>query len=181
MYERQRNMPKKPPVPNIQRAGTYGDLDWDFPDRGWGFGKDVPGPAVCSRCHAYLETDHWKYDERRYSELKKQPDVHQMLCPGCTRIERRIYEGEIIIRHDWNGVDKAQVLNLIHNEEARERITNPSARIALLEDRGEEIYILTTTQFLARRIGTELEKAYRGSLKVMPLRQERFTRVRWTL
>jgi hypothetical protein len=48
-----------------------------------------------------------------------------------------------------------------------------------MEDRGDELYILTTTQFLAKRIGKELQKAYRGLLKVSDLPRERFTRVRW--
>ncbi len=114
-------------------------------------------------------------------DLKALPETHQVLCPGCTRIEKRLYEGEVRIRHHWNGVDKSEVLHLIHNEEARERITNPTARIALMEDRDDEIYLLTTTQFLARRIGTELQKAYKGNLTIDHLPRERFSRVRWEL
>jgi NMD protein affecting ribosome stability and mRNA decay len=162
-----------------KRAAYTGDLNWFFPDSQFADQEDIPGPAVCSRCHAYLETDHWLYDERRSNALRDQPDVHLTLCPGCLRVERRLYEGEVIVHHDWSEVAKTDALNLIHNEEARARATNPSARIALMEDRDGELYILTTTQFLAERIGKELKKAFKGSLKVMPLPRERFTRVRW--
>ena len=175
-----RNRPRKPPVVDQNRIAMPRDLSWRFEDRQFATPLDVPGPAICERCHSYLETDHWLYDERRYQELKKRPDIHIMLCPGCTRIEKRLYEGEVIVHHNWQAVDKHEVLNLIHHEEARARITNPTARIALMEDRGDDLYILTTTQFLAERIGKELHKAYRGTLKLMPLPRERFTRVRWT-
>jgi len=175
-----RNRPRKPPLEYQNRAAMQGDLTWRFPDNQFVTREEVPGPAICSRCHSYLETDHWRYDEHRYLQLKDRPDIHVMLCPGCSRIEKRLYEGEVIAHHDWSAVDKQEVLNLIHHEEARARSTNPTARIALMEDRGDDLYILTTTQFLAERIGKELHKAYRGTLKVMPLPREKFSRVRWT-
>ncbi|HEX2948758.1 MAG TPA: hypothetical protein VHV83_04195 [Armatimonadota bacterium] len=155
------------------------DLRWRFIDRRFDDSEDPAGPAICSRCHAYLEEDHWLYNEHRYRELKEQPDINVILCPGCTRVEKRIYEGEVIAHHRWDVVDKGDVMNLIHNEEARARATNPTARIALMEDRGDELYILTTTEFLAKRIGRELQKAYRGSVTTSDLPRERFVRVRW--
>ncbi len=171
--------PRKPTVIDQQQVGAQADLTWLFPDRQFQSHLEVPGPAICDRCHAYLETDHWLYNERRHLELKAQADTHVTLCPGCMRVERRLYEGEVTIRHRWDAVAKDEVLHLIHNEEARLRATNPSARIAMIEDRGDELYVLTTTQFLAARIGKELYKAYRGVLQVTPLPRERFTRVRW--
>ena len=161
-----------------QRAVAY-DLTWRYPDRALIERLEVPGPAICSRCHAYLETDHWLYDEHRFHEIEQRPDVHVMLCPGCLRVERRLYEGEVTIRHHWNSAEKHEMLNLIHHEEARARATNPSARIALMEDRDGELYLLTTTQFLAERIGKELRKARQGALTVTPLPRERFSRVCW--
>lgn len=159
------------------------DLTWRFPDRRFDQDHhlDVPGPAICTRCHAYLELDHWRYDEHRYRELKAQPDISEILCPGCTRVERRIYEGEVTVQHRGDQAEKQTMLHLIHNEEARARVNNPSARIALLEDRDgdDTIYVLTTTKFLAKRIGRELQKAFHGIIKVDELPQERFTRVRW--
>lgn len=127
-----------------------------------------------------VNLDHWRYGEKRYRELEHQSDVHVTLCPGCTRVEKRVYEGEVTLRSDWTHVNKQEALRLIEHEEARERATNPSARIAHLVDRGDEIYLLTTTQFLAHRIGRELFKAFRGAVKEDPLPYERFTRVRWT-
>lgn len=176
-----RNVSRQPVMKQNKRAALLGDLNWRFIERQFDDKEDPAGPAICTRCHAYLETDHWMFDEQRYRQLKAEPGTHTMLCPGCTRIERRLYEGEVTIRHNWDSVTKDEVVHLIHNEEARERITNASARIALMEDRGDELYLLTTTQFLARRIGTELQKAYKGSLKVSGMRQERFSRVLWEL
>ena len=167
------NAIRKPPV------DQQGDLTWRYPDRRFDDQEILRGPAICSRCHSFLETDHWRYDEQHYRALKEKPDIHVTLCPGCTRIERRLYEGEVVIHSDWNQVNKQDLLNLIHNEESRARATNPTARIALLEDRGDTVYLLTTTQFLAKRIGRELTKAFHGEVSIQDLPRERFSRVRW--
>jgi len=159
--------------------GVAYDLTWRYPDPQFIEPLEVPGPAICSRCHAYLETDHWLYNEHRFHELEQRSDIHVTLCPGCLRVERRLYEGEVTIRHHWGDAEKNEILNLIHHEEAKARITNPSARIALMVDRDNELYLLTTTQFLAERIGKEINKARQGTLTVTPLPRERFSRVRW--
>lgn len=155
------------------------DLTMRYVDRRFDDKEDIAGPAICKRCHAYLETDHWLYSEKRRRELQERPDVTVTLCPGCSRVERRLYEGEVRIYHGGNEALKQELLNLIHHEEARARIHNPMARIALLEERGDEIYLLTTTEFLAKRIGQELRKAHRGVLKLNRLPRERFMRVTW--
>jgi hypothetical protein len=159
---------------------AQGDLQWRFPERQFANEeKDIREPAICGRCHAYLDMNHWHYGEQRYMELKAQPDVRMILCPGCSRVERRLYEGEVVALHGGDLAQRDMMLHLIHNEEARERVENPTARIALMEEHGDEIYILTTTQFLARRIGTELQKAFHGELTINHLRREKFTRIRW--
>jgi NMD protein affecting ribosome stability and mRNA decay len=167
------------PVIHQDRVGAQRDLTMRFVDRQFDDHEALPSPTICPRCHAHRERGQWRYDEQRYRALLTQPDMPTHLCPGCERIERRMYEGEVTARHDWSAVSKEEALNLINHEEARARASNPGARIAVVEDRGDELYILTTTQFLAKRIGRELEKAYRGVARVMHLPRERFTRVYW--
>lgn len=170
----------KQPMDEGVAVDVPGDNRIRYPDRAFDGVEVPPGPALCTRCHAFLETDHWRYDERHYRELQERGGAQTTLCPGCTRVERRLYEGELVLRHSgWQRIEKGEVLNLIHNTEARVRAANPTARIALLEDRGDELYILTTTRFLAERIGKALYRAYKGELEIMPLPRERFTRVRW--
>lgn len=172
---------RKPPAVKGNREGSLHDMLWLFPDKRFVPAGAMESPAVCDRCHASLRTDHWVYDERRYAETVAQPDVHVTLCPGCLRVERRLYEGEVTVRHRWNVFNKDMVLHLIHNEEARLRAANPAARIALIEDRGDALYILTTTQFLAERIGKALQASCHGALRLSRLPRERFTRVWWEL
>lgn len=174
-----RKAPRTPPEVNQNRAAMQRDLTWLYPERQFADHEKIEGPAICERCHAYLETDHWRYDEQRYRVLQAASGVTTTLCPGCRRVERRLYEGEVTIAHPWTAVSKDEVLHIIHNEEARVRQQNPAARVALIEDHGDELYLLTTTQFLAARIGKALQKAHQGALTLSPLPRERFTRVRW--
>lgn len=159
---------------------TQGDLQWRFPERQFeDKAPDIPGLAICPRRHAYLDLNRWCSGEQRHRVLQALPGVRETLCPGCTRVERRLYEGEVAAVYGGDPARRTLMLNLIHYKEARERVGNPTARIALLEEHDDELYLLTITQFLARRIGTELPKAFHGELSIPHLPYEKFTHIRW--
>jgi NMD protein affecting ribosome stability and mRNA decay len=155
-------------------------LDWRYPDRRFDRQvPDEPGILICPACHAVSVEKRWFVDEAKYAELQNRSDVRHTLCPGCWRIARRIYEGDVLLRSPLLVEHKADVLNLIYNEEERARADNPLSRLAYIDDRGDEISILTTTEFLAERIGKAFQKAYDGELSIQHLPRERFCRVRW--
>jgi hypothetical protein len=169
------------PFARHARAEQLPDLNWRFPDARFDDDRHEtpPGPAVCTRCHAYLETDHWSYGEARARELAALGGTARLLCPGCTRVQRRLYEGEVRIQLRGGMAPREEVMGVVHHEEARARSTNPTARIAHLEEHADELYLLTTTQFLALAIGRALQHAFHGELTVQDLPHERFRRVRW--
>jgi hypothetical protein len=143
-------------------------------------GRDaVAGQVICSTCMSFSDGKHWHMDEERYLQLRSEPDVQVQRCPACQKIERQMYDGEIVLEGDWMVDNKDEILNFIHNEESRAMSTNPMARIASLEDRGDSIYILTTSSALARRIGAGIESAFNGELELQKLQYEDFIRVRW--
>ena len=173
----------KPTEREVMREEVGRTEDWLFPDNRnpeANPAPDVPGDLICPRCHAISREKRWFLDEPLYETLKRDPSTRAVVCPGCEAIEREMYDGEVVLRSHLLAANKETALSLIHNEEARVRQDNPLARLASVQDRGDEIYVLTITPFLARRIGREFEKAYGGKLEVQKLPQERFTRVRWT-
>jgi hypothetical protein len=143
-------------------------------------GKTAPkGQLICPSCMSFSDGKHWHMDEERYLQLRSEPNVSVVQCPACEKIERQMYDGEIVLEGDWMVDNKEEILNFIHNEEARAMSTNPMARLASLEDRGDSIYILTTSSTLARRIGVGIESAFNGELDLQKLQYEDFIRVRW--
>ncbi len=141
--------------------------------------ESLPGRIICPVCHAISDGRHWLLDEDTYQKLRQSPDVRVELCPADQKILRQMYDGEIVLQGGWLDGHKAEVLNWVRNEERRARDTNPLSRLASVEERDGSIYILTTSQSLARRIGAGLKSAFKGRLKMQKLPYEAFTRVRW--
>jgi hypothetical protein len=153
--------------------------DWRFPEKRIERGLDRPGLVLCPRCHAISEQKRWYYDERRFEQLGQRPDAQFIVCDGCMRIERQMYGGEVLLRSPLLIANKEQAKHLIYHTEEQAKTNNPLARLASVDDHGEEIAVLTTTAWLAVRIGKEFKKAFGGNVQVQRLPQEKFARVRW--
>ncbi|MHB1415299.1 MAG: BCAM0308 family protein [Chloroflexota bacterium] len=153
--------------------------DWRFPEKRFEKGEDKPGLLLCPRCHAISEIKRWYYDEDRYQELKNKQEAQFAVCPGCERIERQIYEGDVVLRGPFLAQHKEEALHLIYHAEDQARQKNPISRLASVEDNGDEVKVITTTRWLAERIGKEFRKAFNGDLEIQRLPREKFSRVRW--
>jgi hypothetical protein len=154
-------------------------VDWLIPRRTAEAGLDEPGTIVCPRCHAISVQKRWFLDEAAYERLRSAPQTRLLVCPGCRRIERQMYDGEILLRSPLLVTNKVQALHLIQHEAERARRVNPLCRLASVEDRGDEIAILTTCVALAERIGKAFRDSFKGKLVLQRLPGERFVRVRW--
>jgi hypothetical protein len=143
---------------------------------------EIPGlvhTLVCPACHAILREEAWFVDEEQYRRLDGQPGVWPTLCPGCMRVARGMYEGEVILSSRLLVLSKSAALDLISNEEERARCTNPLSRLTAIDDNGDEIKVLTTTPILAERIGQAFRKVYDGNLEIKRTPMEKVARVRW--
>lgn len=139
----------------------------------------MPGRAICSTCHAIWDDKHWTLDEPRYQAMAIDPATTVLQCPGCVKVERQEYDGEVTLKSPLIPENIDSVLGLITNTERRVREHNPIARIASLTVEDDSIRVLTISTFLAERIGKELEKAYDGQLSVKHAEREEFIRVTW--
>ena len=169
----------KPTEREVRRAQVGKSEDWRFPHKKYEKGKDHPGVIVCPRCHAISEQKRWYVDEQRYAQLVKMSGVEEVVCPGCRRIEAHVYEGEVLLKSPLLVGRKNEALSLIQNTAEEARLENPISRVASVDVRDGEIYVLTTTRWLAERIGKEFAKAYGGELKIDRPPREKFARVRW--
>ncbi len=160
------------PIEADSIRGNYPRKDFEGPEA-------VQGQVICPVCHAISDGKHWLLDEEEYRRLRQDPNVRVELCPADERIRRQMFDGEVMLRGEWLQTHKEEVLNWVRNEEKRARSTNPMARLATVQEREGGIYILTTSQALARRIGSGLKSAFKGRLTIQRLPYETFTRVRW--
>jgi NMD protein affecting ribosome stability and mRNA decay len=137
------------------------------------------GTVVCPRCHAIWDNKHWHLNEEDYNRLRMDETIEKVVCPGCEKIERGEYDGQVTLRSSLIPENEQAILGLIHNTEDHIREHNPLARIASLQVKGDTIEVLTISPFLAERIGKELRKAYHGQLDISHPEREEFVRVTW--
>jgi len=134
---------------------------------------------ICPACHAILKDESWFVDEALYRQLDGQPGVRPSLCPGCLRVVRGRYEGEVVLQSPLLALTKAAALQLIGQEELRAHRANPMSRVTAVEDRGDEITVLTTTTILAERIGRVFRRMFDGRLEIQRPPVAQHYRVHW--
>lgn len=131
-------------------------------------------PTICPQCGAV-------YHEGRWQWLKAPPKAHQETCPACHRIHDDYPCGFVTLQGAFFDAHRDEIMNLIHNEEKRERAEHPLKRIMAIEaTKGGGTLVSTTDIHLARSIGEALHHAYQGELKFHYNPEENLLRVNWT-
>lgn len=137
------------------------------------------GHAVCVRCHAIRHQKHWHLDEREAQALIAGGEVEQMICPGCTKVERKEFDGQVVLTGAFVQAHQDEIMGLIRNTESHIRSHNPIARVASVTIDDDRVEVLTISPFLAERIGKEVRKAYEGMLEIKRPERQEFIRVTW--
>lgn len=141
--------------------------------------KVQAGTAICERCKAVGLDKHWFFDTKLAEHYAADPLVRMVVCPGCKRVEDKMYEGEVTLESPLLSENKEMVYGTIYHTAAKAFHDNPFARIAVIEDMGDKIRLVTTTRWLAQRLGKEFHKAFKGHLEIKPSPGEKFVIVKW--
>lgn len=140
----------------------------------------VKGTAVCPSCKAVFSEKYWSADSEKFEQFSKESDVAQVNCPGCQKASQGIYDGEVVLESPFLSKDHAATMKLIEHTEDKAWHDNPLSKIVEIEENGDRMRILTTTCWLANRLGKAFQKAYSGKLEIKPLSREKFVRVYWS-
>ncbi len=138
------------------------------------------GPAWCDHCQAIRRQRRWFLDPAARDEMMANPKAIRMLCPGCLAIEDSHYEGELELHAAWPEEKWQEVVAVMRHVEEEELLKNPLSRIGSMDGKPEDMTVMTTTGFLAHRLGRALYKAFKGHLEVELAAGEGPTRILWT-
>ncbi len=131
------------------------------------------GPAACPDCGAVYVRGRWTW--------KTAPsDARHHLCPACQRVKDRVPAAFLTLSGDFLTTHKAEIMNLIHNYEDRERKEHPLKRIMGSEEHEGALVLTFTDAHLARGIGEALEHAYQGEIDYQYTNEDIMLRVAWT-
>ena len=133
--------------------------------------RSMPGPAVCPDCGATYLAGRWTWQEA-------PADAPQARCTACQRKLDDYPAGFVRLRGAFAQEHRAELLQLAHNTEAREKETHPINRIIKISESDEEIVVTTTEIHLAQALGKAIKRAFQGRLEIAY--DEDIVRVDWS-
>jgi NMD protein affecting ribosome stability and mRNA decay len=139
--------------------------------------KAYPEPTICPTCGLIFHKKRWLQDEKLARSVSKVAGKHK--CPACRKIEDHYVMGFVSITGTFFLTIKKEIVNIIHNQEKKEKIRNPLARIMSLKEKDDMIMVETTNDNLAIAIGKALKRSHGGELSVNYGNNEQFARVIW--
>jgi hypothetical protein len=135
--------------------------------------KKLPEPTVCPECGAVFHAGRWQW-------MKEPTDAHREICSACHRVHDQYPAGYLTLQGTFFLSHREEIMNLVHNEEKRERSEHPLKRIMAVEEKDGKTQVTTTDIHLARGIGEALYHAYQGELNYHYNPEENLLRVSWT-
>lgn len=160
-------------------------------DDPYAMSKAPKGLLECPDCHATYYRKRWvipdlvtkrktqKTEGTTKQSVKAVLVPQPYLCPACRKIRDGYAEGFLFINWPNWVTHKADVLNLIHNEEKRACKVNPLERVMAIRERSGGVDIETTTEHLAQRLGKHLNRAFQGQIQYKWSHKDKLARVEW--
>lgn len=139
--------------------------------------KGYKEPTICPVCGLVFHNKRWVRDEHIFNSINAVAEKHK--CPACRKIEDHFPMGVVTISGMFFSTIKNELVNLIHNQEKKELLRNPLARIMSLKNEGNNVLVKTTTENLATMIGKALQRSHGGELSINFSQDEKIARIHW--
>ena len=114
-----------------------------------------PEPSVCTGCGAVYAKGHWNWSQ-------SQEGAHKHLCPACQRVHDRVAAGIVTIKGEFFAEHRQEILNLIHNLEAKEKAEHTLQRIMNITSDNGRLVIALTDFHITKGLIEALKNAYQG-------------------
>jgi NMD protein affecting ribosome stability and mRNA decay len=132
----------------------------------------LPDPTRCPGCGAIFHKGRWTWDPA-------PPGAPEQLCPACQRTQDGFPAGYVTLAGEYFASHRVEILNLVRNCEAAEKLDHPMQRIMAIEDQDDGVVVKTTDAHLARNIAERVHDACKGSLAIQYSKQENLLRASW--
>lgn len=116
-------------------------------------------PCCCTGCGAIYKKGHWSWGEAEAGAQKH-------LCPACQRTLDREPAGIVTISGDFCMAHQQEILNMLHNFEAKEKTQHPLQRIMNISMKDGSITAHLTDFHITKGIIDALRHAFQGESEV---------------
>lgn len=136
-------------------------------------------PAVCEGCGAVYSKRRWRSASSNVENEPQKP-AQLTVCPACLQMRVGSPRGFVYLDGSFYVEHHEEIEQLLQNEAARAAEDNPLSRIMEFK-RGKEhkLTVSTTTEHLAQRLGSALEKAFGGHTRYDFSHENKLARVNW--
>jgi NMD protein affecting ribosome stability and mRNA decay len=110
---------------------------------------------------------------------EKPLNAEQHLCPACLRIRDGFPAAELRLSGVLFAKRSDEILQLIHNIEAKQRHDHPLERIMDIADLPDGTLIRFTGVHIAQRVAKAIKRAHRGCLESRYTDSETLMRISW--
>lgn len=120
-------------------------------------------PTVCARCGAVFLRKTWRHDHTLTEDLLERR--RWGFCPACEQLGRQEAQGRLLLCGTGINERRATIIRRIQNVARRASHTQPQRRIVsidTIDEDGNVLEVMTTSQKLAHRIAHELKKLFGG-------------------
>jgi hypothetical protein len=132
----------------------------------------LPDPTRCPHCGATYQKGRWTWNTA-------PADAKEQACPACQRTRDDLPGGYVSLGGEYFASHRGEIINLVKNCEAAEKLEHPMQRIMTIDDDDAGVTVKTTDPHLARQIAERVHDACKGSLAVQYSRQENLFRASW--
>lgn len=139
---------------------------------------------ICPKCNAIYFEKSWKHltDDLKKILKENSRKIINKLCPADQMIEKRGFEGEIVIKNPPTDPNRKQELfNIIKNISQKAYKLDPLDRLISIEDKNHLLRVLLTDNNLALSMGRQIVHAFKGNFKVRFSRLRKLAHVEITL
>jgi NMD protein affecting ribosome stability and mRNA decay len=155
------------------RAGRHDRLLHELVHDPYKSKHKLPEPTVCPDCGAIFHHGRWQWGER-------PADAHEEFCPACHRMRDEVPAGFLTLQGEFFAAHKEEIMNLVHNIEAKAKKEHPIERIMGTEDLEDGIVITFTDAHLTRGVGEAIHHAFKGELDFHYTDEDASLRVNWS-
>lgn len=128
------------------------------------FGKGTAGIIVCDTCGAAYFKKRWYHGLEKISSKNPNHPVSFKLCPACTMISNRQFEGRITLKNVPEKYE-SEITNFAHAYGRRAWERDPMDRLIAIKKTNGELVITTTENQLANKLARKLKQMFRKTVK----------------
>lgn len=127
------------------------------------FRKGEKGVVFCSNCGIVYYKKSWHHNLRYFASFEKDQRVVFRLCPACTMIKNRQFEGRVIVRHVPEKY-RTDLEHLMVNFARRAYERDPLDRLIELKKSRDEFTATLTENELAQKLGKKIKEVFRAKV-----------------